>query len=73
MARPPPLETFGDALILIKGLREKGYEIYWHQESGRLVTRPKMAGELTMKKITCLLHIESSRDWKDLREKEGLD
>lgn len=73
LVKPPPLNNRADAVRFVRELKDNGYEIYWHKESSRLVTRPKKAGEKTMECVTRLLELRSSRDWDDFKSKEGLD
>lgn len=72
LVNPPLLDTKEDALRFVRGLTEEGVEVCWHEESKRLVTRPKKAGKVTMEKVKGLLRLGSPSDWGSLREKEGL-
>jgi hypothetical protein len=70
---PPPLQTRDDAIDYLKGLRNKGVEIYWRNEAGRLVTRPKSEGQKTMEVVTGLLGLDSAKAWASLKRQKGLD
>lgn len=64
-----------DAITLLRNLRNSGYRVFWHQEANRLVlsrAREPLAGSpkstSEMKKVTQLLHLKSSEDWKELQK-----